>query len=661
MSKVVGDIAIDVSADVGPLVTSMGKGTASVSRFGKTADNVTRSLRRLAPAIGAAMGALASGAGFSAAIREAEKFQTTMFRVDAIIRATGGAAGRSAEQLREQARQIARSTLESTEGVLQAQQTLLTFRKVQGEVFDRAIVAATDMAAALGGDLNSATLQLAKALENPLEGISALSRSGTVFTKSQKEMVQGMVETGKIAEAQNYILSELEAQYKGTAEAAAGGFAGAQDTLSQSMQEFKLELAESLGLLRLATAANHAVAAAVDFLAERIDAARGYFIAAAVGLTAYFTPALIAATARVGLFIASLVTLKGALISTGIGAFVVVGGTLVNVFLKLSEAAGSFGIALGMLVDVGKESFERIAAHMTILKTNFQLIINDIQFAWVRGLGKMQAAFAAFLDGIAAVAPAFMNLEGGNAQAVAAQMADQMKSINDEMVGILDEQDGARDVLAGPMESLQAIRDMIASMKEEGNTLDGIFGAPAEGDDTEGKGSAAKAAADEAIEQLDRIKQAQDMLRSSSEGMWGAMGGFLQEFAGKSKVAAIAVIAINKALAIAQAIQNTAVAVTKALTIDPTGSLAARVAAMGKIQVGLIAATGLAQAAGAGRSGGGAGGGGGGGGVASQPSANTSPRVALTLQGQMFSAGQVRELINAINEEVEGGSIVRLA
>lgn len=230
---------------------------------------------RLVPLIGAAVASLGAGMGLAASIREAEKFETTMFRIDAVIKATGGAAGRSADQLREQARELARSTLESTEGVLQAQQTLLTFRNVQGDVFDRAIVAAADMTAALGGDLNSATMQLAKALENPLEGISALSRSGTVFTSAQKDMVRAMVETGQIAEAQNFILSELEAQYSGTAHAAAGGLAGAQDTLGQSLQELGLVIGTAL--LPPMTAIAYIAADVVDGFAAVISSVVSFF------------------------------------------------------------------------------------------------------------------------------------------------------------------------------------------------------------------------------------------------------------------------------------------------------------------------------------------------------------------------------------------------
>jgi hypothetical protein len=141
-------------------------------------------LRAAKSLAGLATGVL-SGAFLNSAINESVKFETSMFKMQAVITATNGVAGRSADELREMARQVAWSTLESTEGVMEAQRTLLTFRKVQGDVFDRTIKAAADMSAALGGDLNSATMQLGKALENPTEGMSALSRSGTVFTAAQ--------------------------------------------------------------------------------------------------------------------------------------------------------------------------------------------------------------------------------------------------------------------------------------------------------------------------------------------------------------------------------------------------------------------------------------------------------------------------------------------
>lgn len=105
-----------------------------------------------------------------------------------------------------------------------------------------------------------------------------------------------------------------------------------------------------------------------------------------------------------------------------------------------------------------------------------------------------------------------------------------------------------------------------------------------------------------AIERIEKNKAATIM--QQERAVWSAAAGFLDQFAGESKAAAIASIAINKGLSLAQAAQNTAVGVMKAYTVDPTGALATKVAAMGKIQMGLIAATGLAQAAGAMRGGG---------------------------------------------------------
>jgi hypothetical protein len=71
--------------------------------------------------------------------------------------------------------------------------------------------------------------------------------------------------------------------------------------------------------------------------------------------------------------------------------------------------------------------------------------------------------------------------------------------------------------------------------------------------------------------------------------------GLLNSLGVKSKAAAIAAVLLNRGLSISQAVQNTAVAVTRALSVDPTGALAARVAALGKIQIGIIAATGAIQ------------------------------------------------------------------
>jgi len=201
----------------------------------------------------------------SAGVRAAEQFERLGLRTEAVVRATGGAAGYSAGQIRELSQEIARSTLASTEGVEAAAQKLLTFRSVAGETFARTLRAAQDLASVGFGTIESATVQLGKALENPAEGMSALTRIGITFSGAQKQVIESLVATGRAAEAQGVMLSVVEKQVGGAGKAEAGGLAGAYDTLGQNVQEFLVTIG-NLGPIQAATAAINALAGAVGFL-----------------------------------------------------------------------------------------------------------------------------------------------------------------------------------------------------------------------------------------------------------------------------------------------------------------------------------------------------------------------------------------------------------
>lgn len=127
-----------------------------------------------------------------------------------------------------------------------AQAKLLTFGKLAssadtaGGAFDRATTLSMDMASVFGGDASSQAVVLGKALNDPVKGISALSRVGVTFTEDQKGMIKAMVEAGNVAGAQEIILKELETQVGGTAAATATG--------SDRMKQGWANLQETLGL-----------------------------------------------------------------------------------------------------------------------------------------------------------------------------------------------------------------------------------------------------------------------------------------------------------------------------------------------------------------------------------------------------------------------------
>lgn len=205
-----------------------------------------------------------------ASLREAEKFRRSELRTQAVLKATGNASGFTAKEIRAMSRSIARDTLASAEGMEAAAQKLLTFRSVQGDVFERAMVLFTDLAEVGLGSLDSAAVQLGKALEDPVAGLSALARVGVSFSQAQKDTIKELVESNRLLEAQGMILEALESQLGGVGGAAAGGLTGAVDNLGQSWSELMQALGEGTGLLEGLRRASIGFAHSMDLIADAV-------------------------------------------------------------------------------------------------------------------------------------------------------------------------------------------------------------------------------------------------------------------------------------------------------------------------------------------------------------------------------------------------------
>ena len=98
-------------------------------------------------------------------------------------KALGAQATLTTDYLVSQADAIQDLTGVSNEQILTAQQQLLTFQGLQNEgeganaVFDRATLALTDMVASGAlSDFNSGAIQMGKALQDPIKGVTALDR-----------------------------------------------------------------------------------------------------------------------------------------------------------------------------------------------------------------------------------------------------------------------------------------------------------------------------------------------------------------------------------------------------------------------------------------------------------------------------------------------------
>jgi len=255
------------------------------------ADETTSVMDSLRANIGKVVAAGAALGGIAATLKsvssEAAEYETRMKKLEAVVEATGGAAGYTADEIRSMSQELALATLGSVEEFENASSVLLTFKSITGDAFGQALELSKDLAEVMGGDAVSAARQLGRALEDPEQGLTALRRSGVSFTESQKDVIKSLVDTGNVAEAQKIILEQIAAQVGGVARSMADGtLEGALDTLGQRFEELKVASGEAINP-QLIEITNTLVGVLEGMAAHLDDIKAGAEIVGSVALTAF--------------------------------------------------------------------------------------------------------------------------------------------------------------------------------------------------------------------------------------------------------------------------------------------------------------------------------------------------------------------------------------
>ncbi|MCI1784551.1 MAG: hypothetical protein LKI59_00210 [Bacteroidales bacterium] len=239
MSRRIADLLIKIGADSYEFQQKAAQVEKGLGGLEKKLTSVGKSLSLKLTAPLAALGALSLSNADTQAKAEA--------KVQQAIKSTSGAAKLSFSQLKEYASELQSKTLFGDETILNnATAQLLTFTNIAGENFKRTQAVALDLATVLDGDLKSASLQLGKALNDPVKNLSALSRSGIQFSEEQKSVINHLAKTNRLAEAQGVILKELERQYGGQAQAAAKVGLGAAQQLKNAWGDFLEQIGAAL-------------------------------------------------------------------------------------------------------------------------------------------------------------------------------------------------------------------------------------------------------------------------------------------------------------------------------------------------------------------------------------------------------------------------------
>jgi len=208
----------------------------------KKAENSFKKMgKAIGPLIALGFGVAAIKNATDAYIRQ----ENAIAQLEARLKSTKNAVGISSKGLQDMAASLQQVTTFGDEAIIEMQSLLLTFTKVGEETFPQATEAILNMSTAMGQDLKTSAIQVGKALNDPVAGIAAMSRSGIQFTDVQKDMIKELTKSGDLLGAQTIILKELETQFGGAARAAKDTLGGALQSLSNAFGDVQEQLGAS--------------------------------------------------------------------------------------------------------------------------------------------------------------------------------------------------------------------------------------------------------------------------------------------------------------------------------------------------------------------------------------------------------------------------------
>jgi hypothetical protein len=230
------------------IITVKGKDEASGAL-----DNVEKKAKGLGGTLGGALkvGAIAGGVaivglagGLASCVKDAMEAEKIMAQTNAVLASTKGVSGMTSESVVDLANSLSKVIPIDDELIQSAENMLLTFTGIGKEIFPEVTEAALNMATAMGQDPVDAAKMLGKALNDPSEGLSKLTKQGVVFTEEQKAMIKQLDASGDKLGAQKIILQELETEFGGSGRAAGQTFGGQMAILGTQIGNIK----ESIGM-----------------------------------------------------------------------------------------------------------------------------------------------------------------------------------------------------------------------------------------------------------------------------------------------------------------------------------------------------------------------------------------------------------------------------
>lgn len=259
MASTIPPILIQLQADVTDLKSGLANAEAALKGVDETVKKSTGFFDKFKATFAGVFAADIGTRGLmmvkdliSGSIADAQEYEKIIAQLNAGIKSTGNVAGVTVESMKQLASALESKSAVDEKLILNSQSILQTFtniRNVAGEnndIFNQATKAALDLSVKMGGDLKGASLQLGKALNDPIRGMTALRRVGVAFTFEQERQIKALMNSGDVMSAQKIILDELAVEFGGAAEAAGSTFAGSIARAKDKVEDFTRDLITNL-------------------------------------------------------------------------------------------------------------------------------------------------------------------------------------------------------------------------------------------------------------------------------------------------------------------------------------------------------------------------------------------------------------------------------
>ncbi len=404
--SIIGAMRVVLGLDAGDFEGGLTAAQKRMAKSGKDIEKTGEAWAGVGAKLSIAVTAPLIAFGFEAS-KAATESAHALGQVEAALASMGPIAGRTSEQLQGLAAGLQGSSLYDDDEILQkVTANLLTFGNVAGTQFDRAQQAALDLSARLGGDLQGATIQVGKALNDPVKGVSALAKVGVSFTAAQKEMIKSMVATGNQAGAQNIILDELKNQYGGAAQAARDA------TPNAAMIDQYRAFTEAVGGL-----VNEVLPPLTGLLTDTLGAFNALdpgvqkMVLGGVALTAVLGPLAIGVGAIISAF-GSMVPALAAVATFLTATLIPAAIATAPVWVPIAAAVAAVGLAIAGLIKYWPEITAFVAGVVDAVGVKMAAGLKMARDGWDGFLSKIRSAIGAVPGLLSGVVASFQGFAG---------------------------------------------------------------------------------------------------------------------------------------------------------------------------------------------------------------------------------------------------------